>query len=211
MTQLLAKVREMFHKWSGPDDATNVNPALTNNERGRFAVALDSHTQNPSVLQPASFEAVAGRFWRRVNQRGPNDCWLWGGSINHNGYGILTMNVGGKKRNIRATHVSLALHGKPRVDGLHALHSCDTPSCCNPAHLRWGTNVENVQDRISRGRPGSPGAKPGEAHGNAKLTEEAVRVIRGCDQNPRMLAHIYGVSIPTIYNVKSGHTWGHVL
>lgn len=31
-------------------------------------------------------------------------------------------------------------------------HTCDNPRCINPAHLLAGTQQDNMQDRLSRGR-----------------------------------------------------------
>lgn len=153
---------------------------------------------------------VQARFWSKVDQRGRDECWPWLSAVNHNGYGILTVKLDDRRRNLRATHLSLELDGRQRPLDLHALHSCDNPACVNAAHLRWGTNHENILDRMQRGRRGAPGAKGGEAHCNAKLTVEAVRVIRACNQNPRMLAHIYGVSRKTVYDIKARATWANV-
>lgn len=90
---------------------------------------------------PAHWEK---EFWARTERRGPDDCWLWTGSRTKNGYG----QFGGW----RATHISLELNGQPRPSELLALHSCDNPQCVNPAHLRWGTFVDNARDMYQRGR-----------------------------------------------------------
>ncbi len=43
------------------------------------------------------------------------------------------------------------IHGEvPR--GMEVMHKCDNPTCCNPAHLRWGTHEENTADMFARGR-----------------------------------------------------------
>lgn len=75
-------------------------------------------------------------------------CWIWP-FAKTNGYGHLTIN----KKNMKASHYVLELDGRPRPSqGLIALHSCDTPACVNPSHLRWGSMSENSQDMVKRGR-----------------------------------------------------------
>ena len=37
-------------------------------------------------------------------------------------------------------------------DGLFVLHRCDNPPCLNPQHLFLGTHLENIADKISKGR-----------------------------------------------------------
>jgi hypothetical protein len=43
-------------------------------------------------------------------------------------------------------------NGQPVPPGMNVCHSCDNPSCCNPDHLWVGTQRENVQDAVRKGR-----------------------------------------------------------
>lgn len=44
------------------------------------------------------------------------------------------------------------VHFGPVPKGLVVRHSCDNPPCCNPDHLLIGTQQDNVNDMIERGR-----------------------------------------------------------
>lgn len=89
------------------------------------------------------------RFWRKVRKGSENDCWPWLGAKTSKGYGLIYA-----KRHIRvrATHVVLYFDGRPLPVGLQANHTCDNPSCVNPAHIYAGTPQSNVDDMIARGR-----------------------------------------------------------
>lgn len=91
---------------------------------------------------------MENRFWTKVDRRGDGECWPWLAGRNKDGYGTFWLDRPG----VLATHVSLMLAGKPRPIGLIALHSCDSPSCVNPAHLRWGTRGENSREMSDKGR-----------------------------------------------------------
>lgn len=89
------------------------------------------------------------KFWARTKRRAPDECWLWGGSSDRRGYGLIWV----KRRRRRATHVSWEIeHGASFPDGLMACHSCDNPACVNPAHIWAGTMSENILDCVSKGR-----------------------------------------------------------
>ncbi len=101
--------------------------------------------RRPTDVVDATAKDLA-RFWDKVDQRKPSDCWDWTGAKNHAGYGVFSF-LGGV---ILAHRFSLLITGA-RIDGLWALHSCDRPACCNPHHLRVGTAKDNARDRWVRG------------------------------------------------------------
>jgi len=81
----------------------------------------------------------------------PNSgCWLWLGSTNAKGYAHLKYN----NRQQRANRFSWTAYNGEIPPGLHVLHRCDNRLCVNPDHLFLGTNQDNVDDRVNKGRSG---------------------------------------------------------
>lgn len=77
---------------------------------------------------------VAGRFWEKVDQRGPDECWLWTAGRS-NGRGVFQL---GRGRPVAAHRMALALgRGGEGVLALGPVKArCGNPLCCNPKHLR---------------------------------------------------------------------------
>lgn len=121
-------------------------------------------------------------------------------------------------RGTAVTHVVLTLTGRPRPEAPrnHALHSCpdgDNPACCNPRHLRWGTQMDNSGDMISRGRIGY-GTALGEANPAAVLTDDLVRSLRrereSTGESYAVLAKRHGLKTYAVWAAITGRTWSHV-
>ncbi len=94
-------------------------------------------------------------------------------------------------------------------DGLYVLHSCDEPKCVNPAHLRTGTQKNNMEDRKKAGNTAR-----GSKIASAKLNEDVVREIRRLLKEgvltQQAIADRFGVSDTTISHIRSGARWGHL-
>lgn len=91
------------------------------------------------------------RFWGWIRKGAPNECWPWLGGVRRDGYPQCAVN----HKNVSAHRRAYELAVGPIPAGLHMMHSCDNRICCNPAHLRPGTRLENMRDCIAKGRRGT--------------------------------------------------------
>lgn len=154
------------------------------------------------VAQSKNPRPLAERLWARVDSTaGPDACWPWKGAVLWNGYGCI--NSGPPEKRSLGTHrVAYSCHYGPIPAGSKILHSCDNPPCCNPAHLRLGTQLDNLKDMNAKGR----NAK-GERHGNVKLSDAAVSAIRlshAAGATGRSLASAFSVSESYISSIIHG-------
>jgi hypothetical protein len=104
------------------------------------------------VIEPELSPFHIKLFWSRVQIDEENKCWLWLGARTSGrfGYGRFELITG---RQVLAHRLAYGLTagGIPKARPF-VLHSCDNPPCCNPCHLRAGTQKDNMQDKASRGR-----------------------------------------------------------
>jgi len=152
-------------------------------------------------------ESWPERFWKHVDKAGANGCWMWTGLRSGRGYGTLSVS-----RKPQAAHrLSWQLHNGPIPKGLLVCHTCDNRLCVNPSHLFLGTQRDNYDDMIRKGR-WSPVV--GDERSDTKLSEHAVREIRlryaqgGISHHT--LGKEYGVCRATIGDVVNRKKYKHV-
>jgi len=109
----------------------------------------------------------------------------------------------------RAHRFSWERHHGQIPGGLFVLHDCDNPPCCNPDHLFFGTDQDNMADRQSKQR------QPlGERNGRAVITEQKVLEIRALHKTRTLslsnLAAKFAISEPTLQHIVYKQTWKHI-
>lgn len=166
---------------------------------------------------------VAKRFWSKTVREG--ECVRWTASFMNSGYG--QFNFRGSMR--LAHRVSYILTYGEIPNGLIVRHFCDNRWCVNPQHLVIGTQKDNVDDALRRGRFARgersrlrkyPETNPmylypdkacrGEKNGNAKLTlDEATEIRRLLSQGRTRseLGRMFSVDRKTIRLIAEGKTW----
>lgn len=156
-----------------------------------------------AITQP---HPLIDRLLRYVTPDAENECWIWNGYKNEQGYGMIRYN--GKQS--FAHRMSYEIHTGPITKGRLLMHSCDNPSCVNPKHLSEGTSQDNSDDMHAKGRNR---ANPGESNGNSKLKADDVIQIRQMlaqGSSHSKTAAQFGVSKKLISNIQHRRAWGHI-
>jgi hypothetical protein len=144
--------------------------------------------------------------WERTTP-GPGGCMLWTGCRFKDGYGQIRR----FGRNLRAHRFSYEKSFGPIGDSLCVLHRCDVPACVNPEHLFLGTNQENMDDKVAKGR--ACNRRRGETNSDAKLTSADVRFIRSAVSGGitlRRIADAYQMSHQHISDIVTGKRWAYL-
>lgn len=148
-------------------------------------------------------KTLSERFFIYVKKT--DNCWLWIGYRDRNGYGKLNYQGGPQL----ASRISWLLHHGSIPEGLCVCHKCDNPQCVNPEHLFVGTHADNMQDMTEKGRAKKRGLKGEELH-QSKLTEETVRMIRSNEESDAVIAKKLGISRVTVYDIRKRRSWAHL-
>jgi|ERR1035437_282116 hypothetical protein len=146
--------------------------------------------------------SVEQRFWYKVQKPIGEGCWIWTACKNTDGYG--------KMDNKLAHRISWIIHNGPIPEGMNVCHHCDNPPCVNPTHLFLGTYKDNTQDMVEKSRGGK---SKGIDRPDNKLTEKQVREIKfgKTPKNQIECGKLYNISGPTIWSIRNGKKWKHIV
>lgn len=148
----------------------------------------------------------AARYLSKVDERGPDDCWLWTASCHKNGYGQFFDG----DRMTTAHRFGYLLRCGPLAPGQCVLHRCDNPPCQNPGHWFVGTQHDNAVDREQKSRGNHPrGPKVGTARlVEADVIEILARYQRG--DHAKAIADDFNISVTHVNHIAHGTKWAHV-
>jgi HNH endonuclease len=135
-------------------------------------------------------------FWNYVNRTTSEECWQWMKHIDGEGYGrALPRN---KKHSVLAHRSAWLLVNGRIPKGLHVLHRCDNPACCNPSHLFLGTHQDNMRDRNKKRRF------------HSVLSYDDITIIRKLRQSgfgPTEIGRKFGISQSHVSHICAGDIW----
>jgi len=155
--------------------------------------------KNPKIIACKSVEEVLLRYV--VVDSG---CWEWTGSkMTNEDYGIAHF----KGKRIRAHRLSYTYHVGEIPEGLIVCHHCDNPICINPDHLYAGTQQDNSNDMVRRGRHA---VCLGEDRPNSVLKEWQVLLIRKDKRKERVIAQDYGIAPSTAGSIRRKLSWKYL-
>lgn len=100
-------------------------------------------------------DKLAALFWERADTSAGRDaCWPWTGRTDQNGYGLVDIEINGRRTTTTAHRVGWAVtigrifaYKLPawRPGGLELDHTCRNRSCVNPRHMDIVDHATNVQ------------------------------------------------------------------
>lgn len=88
------------------------------------------------------------REWLYLKTRVVNDCLIYGGETQGNGYGRVWTNEG----RFLAHRLAWELNMGPIPDKMVIKHSCDERKCVNVSHLSAGTQKTNIREAVYKRR-----------------------------------------------------------
>jgi hypothetical protein len=159
-----------------------------------FPICGDWHCMNPAH----AISGPLGSILSRVKKNG--GCWEIPGP--KESYPSITFPDGAKE----SCHRFMYRHKFGEVpEGMYVCHRCDNRRCVNPSHLFSGTQKDNIQDAVMKGR-----LRVSARSRRAILSRDKVIQIKSMLSNGvkrKDIALKFGVSPYTITSIRIGKTW----
>lgn len=158
----------------------------------------------PTRPIPLLSEENKRRFYSKIKIDEATGCHMWVAFTNRQGYGTIRI----QKLAYLSHRVIFFLDTGIQPKNLLVCHRCDTPGCCNSAHLFLGTPRDNTLDKVQKNR-----VPKGVKQWSATLTDAIVLEIRrlhGEGLNQPEIARRLGVCVKNLSHVIHRKTWKHI-
>lgn len=136
---------------------------------------------------------------------GLDGCWYWIGTGQNEGYGVVY-----KDQKPKLAHrMSFELYKHAIPSGMIVMHSCDNRKCVNPDHLSLGTNKDNMQDMIKKGRK----VIGKRRQPDRRITEDDAREIKRMYAEgvpPKEISRIKNMIHSTVESICYNVSWKHI-
>jgi hypothetical protein len=154
-------------------------------------ITSDAYAETLLMLREKSIDS------EKIHPNVSTPCHLFQGKLHH-GYG----NISFKGITFKTHRLACEAKNGSASDGKIVRHLCDTPSCCNPEHLEFGTSRQNAIDALTYSKV-------------CKLTENQVKEIKtlfmaNTSLTRKEIALKFDVSLRTIGRIYTGKIWSHV-
>jgi hypothetical protein len=172
-------------------------------------------------IPPMTQEEIA-LFWSRMRIGAADACWEWQAGRTGDGYGAFVVFP---QIVVLAHRIAYFLHtGIDPIGKLVRHYECDNPPCCNPTHLKAGSNADNSQDMVRNGRSLKGDKNPmrkypdkvlrGEKNGNSKYTETIVLemlTLQEQGMSQRAISRQFKIPIVMAQRILNREVWKHVI
>ena len=143
-------------------------------------------------------DEILDEFLAEIDTSAADRCWEWTGRVDKDGYGLVPRGERGPSH--RAHRLVWERENGPIPDGSLVCHACDNPRCINPAHLFLGTPLDNMRDKMAKGR-----------HRARTILDEKQIIEILADPRPyREIAEHFNVSSVLISQIKNRKVWNWV-
>lgn len=154
------------------------------------------------------FAKATAKFLRGIRKL-ESGCWTCDTAYKTRaGYLHLQITENGVQHAFKVHRFSYEHFKGPIPEGKLACHKCDMRWCCNPKHVFPGTQSDNMQDMVRKGR-----GLVGEKSARTKFTDAIVlSIYKDVDAglSRTAIAKKHGVKAVTISHIATGRNWTHL-
>ena len=148
-------------------------------------------------------ETLPKRFASKCGEPDVNGCIPWIATRTAKGYGIL--HYGKSEIGILKTtahRIAWVIARGDLAPSVLVLHRCDNPSCVNADHMFLGSQQENMDDMMSKGRHSWRNGQPWQKLNVHDV--ERIREMRKAGHTQQAVADQLGISRPLISMIEHG-------